>query len=93
MKELITVADAAHRLAVHPATLRAWIREGKIHAYRIGGRFVRLSWDETLATLSRLDLGGPATTERSKEARINSAGAGEADRRSGAAAQEASHAS
>ena len=41
--KVITVAEAAERLGVHHMTIRRWIREGKLRAFRIPGdvrRFV-----------------------------------------------------
>jgi excisionase family DNA binding protein len=49
---LITFLEAARRLGVHVATLRAWVREGKVPAYRLGQRFARVDWEEVLAALS-----------------------------------------
>jgi excisionase family DNA binding protein len=38
LPELLTVAEAAHLINVHPNTLRNWEREGKLAALRIGSR-------------------------------------------------------
>lgn len=51
MNELITLREAAKRLGVHIATLRTWVREGRLPAYRLGARFTRISWPAVLAAL------------------------------------------
>lgn len=62
MKDIVSLEQAADRLGVHIATLRKWVREGKVPAYRVGGRFVRVSWPELLQAIAtgqerRLDPG------------------------------------
>jgi len=52
MKHLITLPEAAKRLNVNISTLRAWVREGRIPAYRMGQRFARLDWDRVLELLA-----------------------------------------
>jgi excisionase family DNA binding protein len=34
---VLTVAEVAERLRVHPQTVRLWIKEGKIEGHLIGG--------------------------------------------------------
>ena len=51
MERLITCEEAAQRLGIHVATIRGWIRGGKIPAYRLGQRFTRLSWAELMGAL------------------------------------------
>lgn len=41
-RELVTLADAAHHLGISHRTLRYWIAEGRLTAYRVGPRLVRL---------------------------------------------------
>lgn len=45
---LYNVDDAAERLSVKPATLREWIRDGKVKAVKLGG------WKITDTELRRL---------------------------------------
>ena len=52
MKQLIKIEEAAGRLDVHVTTIRAWIRAGRLPAYRLGQRFTRVDWEEVLAALS-----------------------------------------
>ncbi len=51
--DLIPLVVAAKRLKISIATLRAWVREGKVPSYRLGKRFTRVSWEEVLASLSK----------------------------------------
>ncbi len=45
-EEYLTVAEAATLLRVAPSTVRRWIREGDVPAYRIGRRRVALKRDD-----------------------------------------------
>jgi excisionase family DNA binding protein len=45
-EEYVTVAEAATLLRVAPSTVRRWIREGDVPAYRIGRRRVALKRDD-----------------------------------------------
>jgi excisionase family DNA binding protein len=45
-EEFLTVAEAATLLRVAPSTIRRWIREGDVPAYRIGRRRVALKRDD-----------------------------------------------
>ena len=45
-EEYVTVAEAATLLRVAPSTVRRWIREGDVPAYRIGRRRVALRRDD-----------------------------------------------
>lgn len=40
--DLMTMGDAAASLGVHRNTLRRWIAAGRIPAYKVGPRLVRL---------------------------------------------------
>jgi excisionase family DNA binding protein len=55
MNGLLTLGQAAERLGVHVGTLRAWVRNGQIPAYRVGGRFARVAWDELLESIRTSD--------------------------------------
>jgi excisionase family DNA binding protein len=46
------VKDAADYLDLHEATIRKWIDEGKIHAYRSGNRVLRVDLNEIDAMLA-----------------------------------------
>jgi excisionase family DNA binding protein len=41
-EDSLSVAEAAARLKVHKSTIWRWIDSGRLHAYRIGERRVRL---------------------------------------------------
>jgi excisionase family DNA binding protein len=45
-EEYLTVAEAATLLRVAPSTVRRWIREGDVPAYRVGRRRVALKRDD-----------------------------------------------
>ena len=47
---MLTVAEAAGRLARDPETIRRWIRSGRLQATKVGGRYVIDEAD--LATLA-----------------------------------------
>jgi excisionase family DNA binding protein len=40
--ELLTIAEAAKLLKVSPATLHRWLKEGRLRAYHVGPRAVRV---------------------------------------------------
>ena len=50
--EYLTVAEAATLLRVATSTIRRWIREGDVPAYRIGRRRVALKRDELTNLIS-----------------------------------------
>jgi excisionase family DNA binding protein len=64
--QLLTLYEAATRLGVHVATLRQWVRDGRIPAYRLGQRFTRVSWDEVLQALAT-ERAHVSTSEGGKE--------------------------
>jgi excisionase family DNA binding protein len=40
--QLLTASQAAQLLAVHVSTIRRWIRQGKLPAYRVGDKGIRV---------------------------------------------------
>ena len=50
--DFVTVAEAAALLRVAPSTIRRWIRQGTVPAYRIGPRRVALKRGELSALVS-----------------------------------------
>lgn len=42
MERFLTIAEVADMFAVTQRTVRNWITEGKITAYRLGGRLIRI---------------------------------------------------
>jgi excisionase family DNA binding protein len=42
MGEMLTTEEAAKALGCHSATIRNWISEGRLRAYRIGPRLIRI---------------------------------------------------
>jgi excisionase family DNA binding protein len=55
-----SLADAAARTAVSTRTLRRWIAEGRLEAYRIGPRLVRLD-PESVDRLMKPTHDGPSS--------------------------------
>lgn len=41
-RQLITIAQAADALGVEDSTIRRWIRDGRLPAFRLAGRQVRI---------------------------------------------------
>jgi excisionase family DNA binding protein len=60
-EEYLTVAEAANLVRVSPSTIRRWIREGNLPAYRLGLRRVGLKRDDlaTLVTPIRTEILAP----------------------------------
>ncbi|MGH2449457.1 MAG: helix-turn-helix domain-containing protein, partial [Chloroflexota bacterium] len=54
---LIPVSQAARLLAVHISTVRRWIRHGKLPAYRLGDKGVRVRYDDLMQLLTPLEIG------------------------------------
>ncbi len=44
--DLLTVAEAATVLKVSPITIHRWLKQGRLTAYRVGPRAVRISSSE-----------------------------------------------
>lgn len=53
---LIPVPQAARLLAVHISTIRRWIRQGKLPAYRVGDKGVRVRYDDLMQLLTPLEI-------------------------------------
>lgn len=67
-EELVTCEVVAERLGVHVATVREWVREDKLPAYRLGERFVRLDWGAVLVHLATSSP-APAGSETARDGR------------------------
>lgn len=52
--DFLTVAEAAHELRVAPSTIRRWIREGDLPAYRVGKRRVGIKRADLATRISPL---------------------------------------
>lgn len=59
MRELLSTDEIAERLRVHVSTVRAWIRDGRIPAVRLGPRLLRVRWTSLLEAAS---IHRPAST-------------------------------
>ena len=51
MKKKITIREAAETFAVSPKTIRRYIETGRITAYRLGPKMIRLDPDEVAEQL------------------------------------------
>ena len=60
--DFLTVAEAAEQLHVAPSTIRRWIREGDLPAYRIGKRRVGVRRKDLGAMIRPADAGVVRTT-------------------------------
>jgi len=49
------VDEAAAYFGVGPRTIRKWLTEGRLTAYRVGGHLLRLDWAEVEALAIRCD--------------------------------------
>jgi len=56
--QLITIAEAAEMVRVHPRTIRRRIAEGSLTAYRVGPHLIRLDVDELDAMLRPIPTAG-----------------------------------
>jgi excisionase family DNA binding protein len=54
----LSTSEAARRVAVHPATIRAWITQGVLGSHR-AGREIRVRVDELDAAMARMGADGP----------------------------------
>jgi len=63
--DLIGTSAAAKMLAVSPKTLRGWIKDGKVPAFRIGSR-MRVSRRDVLAVIQRVETDGPRIATRAE---------------------------
>jgi excisionase family DNA binding protein len=56
-EEVLTVAEVARRLRVHPVTLRKWLRAGKVRGVRLGG--TKTGWRIPSSEVTRLLTAAP----------------------------------
>lgn len=56
--QLLTIAEAAELIRVHPRTIRRRIAEGVLTAYRVGPSLIRLDADELNALLRPIPAAG-----------------------------------
>lgn len=57
---LITLAQSAARLEVNPRTVRRYIADGRLTAYRVGPRLIRLDPAEVDGLLAVIPTAGDA---------------------------------
>ncbi|MGH2615050.1 MAG: helix-turn-helix domain-containing protein [Thermomicrobiales bacterium] len=68
-EEYLTVAEAAALLRVAPSTIRRWIREGDLPAYRLGRRRVALRRGDLKTLVSPVQLGTAMSSELADDER------------------------
>lgn len=73
MQELIPLSVASRRLGVHVTTLRTWVRNGTVPAYRVGQRFTRVDWNELLAAIQLSQQGAPTVERERGDASVEAA--------------------
>lgn len=55
-KRLVNIAVAAGYADVHPATLRRWIAAGRLPAYRVGPRLLKIDLGELDQIVRRIPV-------------------------------------
>ena len=58
-EQVLTVAEVAKRLRIHPVTLRGWLKAGKVRGVRLGGS--RAGWRIPASEVARVLAQGIAT--------------------------------
>lgn len=69
-EEYLTVAEAANLVRVSPSTIRRWIREGNLPAYRLGPRRVGLKRDDLSSLIMPVRLVSEPVHDESGPKRI-----------------------
>src|SRR3954470_21351879 len=59
--DLLTVAEAAKALKVSPITVHRWLKQGRLTAYRVGPRAIRISRSELTRILVPHDNAKPVS--------------------------------
>jgi excisionase family DNA binding protein len=52
--QLLSASQTAHLLNVHISTIRRWIANGKLPAYRVGDKGVRVRYDDVIRLITPL---------------------------------------
>jgi len=63
----LTVAEAARRLDVSRTTVWRWIRQGRLRAYRVGQRTIRIRNEDLEAQLTPIEQPGHESPKAGKE--------------------------
>lgn len=61
--DLLTIPEAAAALKVSPVTIARWLKQGRLTAYRLGPRAVRIRRDDLIEVLKPSGHGRTATAE------------------------------
>lgn len=56
--DLLSVAEAARLLRVSPATIKRWLKDGRLPAYHLGPRYIRIRRSELTRVLTPLQREG-----------------------------------
>lgn len=59
-RRLVSISQAAQYVDVHPMTLRRWISAGRVSAYRVGPRLLKVDLVELDAMMRPIQTAGGA---------------------------------
>jgi excisionase family DNA binding protein len=62
--QFLSIAQVARQLAVHPSTIRRWIDQGKLPAYRLGPKRIAIKQGDVSRVLAPRESQRPDTSER-----------------------------
>jgi excisionase family DNA binding protein len=62
--QYLSTTEAAALVGVAPATVREWIREGRLTGYKVGGRLVKINRDDLPSVFETLGPQGPTRAEK-----------------------------
>jgi excisionase family DNA binding protein len=65
--DLLTIPEAAATLKVSPVTISRWLKQGRLTAYRLGPRAVRIRRDDLVEVLKPSGHGGSTKAEAEAE--------------------------
>jgi excisionase family DNA binding protein len=57
-RHLVSIHQAADYADVHPITVRRWVRAGRLRAYRVGPRLLKIDLNEVESMLTPIPTAG-----------------------------------